>query len=56
MATINGKLQVRQLNINELKSSEYNPRKWSEEQLTHLRESIEKFGVVDPIIVNAFGP
>ncbi|MCL1929918.1 ParB N-terminal domain-containing protein [Candidatus Saccharibacteria bacterium] len=46
------KLQVQQLKISELKPSEYNPRKWSEDQLTKLRESIEKFGVVDPLIVN----
>jgi DNA modification methylase len=46
------KLQVQQLKINELKPSEYNPRKWSEEQLLKLRESLEKFGVVDPLIVN----
>jgi DNA modification methylase len=56
MATINGKLQVRQLKISELKPSEYNPRKWNEEQLQKLRESIEKFGIVDPLIVNAYGP
>ena len=56
MATINGKLQVRQLKISELKPSEYNPRKWSEEQFQKLRESIEKFGIVDPLIVNAYGP
>jgi len=56
MATINGKLQVRQLKISELKQSEYNPRKWNEEQLQKLRESIEKFGIVDPLIVNAYGP
>jgi ParB-like chromosome segregation protein Spo0J len=56
MATINGKLQIRQLKISELKPSEYNPRKWSEEQFQKLRESIEKFGIVDPLIVNAYGP
>jgi DNA modification methylase len=55
MATINGKLQVRQLKITELKPSEYNPRKWSEGQFQKLRESIEKFGIVDPLIVNAYG-
>lgn len=56
MVAINSKLQVRQLKINELKTSEYNPRKWSEEKLQKLRESIEKFGIVDPLIVNAYGP
>lgn len=56
MVAINSKLQVRQLKINELKASEYNPRKWSEEKLQKLRESIKKFGIVDPLIVNAYGP
>lgn len=56
MAAISGKLQVRQLKITELKPSEYNPRKWSEGQFQKLRESIEKFGIVDPLIVNAYGP
>ena len=46
-------LQVQQVKINELKLSEYNPRKWSEDQLQKLRESLEKFGVVDPLIVNS---
>lgn len=46
-------LQVQQVKINELKPSEYNPRKWSDDQLQKLRESLEKFGVVDPLIVNS---
>lgn len=46
-------LQVQQVKIRELKPSEYNPRKWSEDQLQKLRESLEKFGVVDPLIVNS---
>lgn len=56
MATISGKLQIRQLKISELKPSEYNPRKWSDEQMQKLCESIEKYGVVDPLIVNAYSP
>ena len=52
MANINSKLQVRQLKISSLKPSEHNPRKWSGKQLQKLRESIEKYGVVDPLIVN----
>ncbi|HMR72421.1 MAG TPA: DNA modification methylase [Candidatus Saccharibacteria bacterium] len=46
-------LQVQQVKINELKLSEYNPRRWSEDQLQKLRESLQKFGVVDPLIVNS---
>ncbi len=46
-------LQVQQVKISELKPSEYNPRKWSDEQLAKLQESLQKFGVVDPLIVNS---
>ena len=52
MANISN-LQVQQVKISELKPSEYNPRRWSEDQLQKLRESLQKFGVVDPLIVNS---
>ena len=52
MTTSPAQLQVRHININELKASEFNPRTWSDHQLAKLRESIEKFGVVDPLIIN----
>ena len=52
MTTSPAQLQVQHININELKASEFNPRTWSDHQLAKLRESIEKFGVVDPLIVN----
>ena len=32
--------------------SDYNPRKWDERQMRELKESITRFGAVDPIIVN----
>lgn len=38
--------------ITELHSSEYNPRKWDAEAKKHLKESITRFGVVDPLLVN----
>ena len=53
MTTSPAQLQVQHININELKSSEFNPRTWSDQQLAKLRESIQKFGVVDPLIVNS---
>lgn len=46
------KFEIRHININELKECEYNPRVRSDHQLAKLRESIEKFGVVDPLIIN----
>jgi DNA modification methylase len=35
-----------------LKPSVYNPRKWSDEAVAGLTESIKRFGLVDPILVN----
>lgn len=39
--------------ISELKPSEYNPRKWNEAQITALKESLQRFGTVDPLICNS---
>jgi hypothetical protein len=39
-------------NTDELKISEYNPRQMTSRQYEHLKESIDRFGLVDPIIVN----
>ncbi len=52
MTSSTTQLQVQHININELKASEFNPHTWSDHQLAKLRESIEKFGVVDPLIVD----
>jgi DNA modification methylase len=45
-------LTIQHININELKPALYNPRKWSDEAAKQLTESIKRFGLVDPIIVN----
>ena len=47
------KLGITYVPIKQLKPSEYNPRKISKESLEQLRESITRFQIVDPIIVNA---
>lgn len=52
MTSPTSQLQVQHININELKASEFNPRTWSDHQLEKLRESIQKFGVVVPLIIN----
>lgn len=46
------KLHVVDVPVSELKLTEYNPRKWSDAQKKELQESLQRFGVVDPIIVN----
>jgi ParB family chromosome partitioning protein len=38
--------------IKDLKPAEYNPRQSTEKQENKLKQSLEKFGVVEPIIVN----
>lgn len=53
MTSTTSQLQAQHININELKANEFNPRTWSDHQLEKLRESIEKFGVVDPLIINS---
>ena len=45
-------LTITQVNINNLKPSTYNPRKWSDAATEQLKESIKRFGLVDPILVN----
>lgn len=45
-------LKVIYIPIADLKPATYNPRKWDEEATKHLTESIKKFGLVDPIVVN----
>ena len=45
-------MEIKERNINELISAEYNPRKLSQEQYSHLKDSLTRFGVVDPVIVN----
>lgn len=53
MKTLNANLQIKQIQITKLKPAAYNPRKWSDDQIAQLTESITKFGLVDPILVNS---
>lgn len=45
-------LNVVYVPVNKLFPATYNPRKWNEEAITQLTESIKRFGLVDPIVVN----
>ena len=49
----NKNLQIEQVSIDLLKPAEYNPRKWDKEAESHLKESITRFGIVDPLLVNS---
>lgn len=46
-------LKIQSVKIGDLNPAPYNPRKWSEEAVAQLTESIRKFGMVDPILVNS---
>lgn len=45
-------LKIEYVSIESLKVNDKNPRKWTDEQKEQLKESIKRFGNVDPIIVN----
>ena len=45
-------LKIVEVSIKDLIPADYNPRKWETEAFVNLSESIKRFGMVDPIIVN----
>ena len=47
------KIKIEHVSINLLKAAEYNPRKWDTEATAGLKESIAKYGIVDPLLVNS---
>lgn len=51
--TIEPKLNILYVPIDSLHPSEYNPRSWSKEAISQLKESIKKYGLVDPLLVNS---
>ena len=48
-----GTYTIQYVPVGALRPSEYNPRKISKEAFAHLKESITRFNMVDPIIANA---
>jgi len=49
----NNSLEIVYVPIDQLRPSEYNPRKWDKEAIKHLKASIKKYGFIDPIIANS---
>jgi len=47
------KLTIVRVPVKELKPSAYNPRKWDDKAIADMKESITRFGLVDPLIVNS---
>ena len=45
-------MNIEKIEINKLNPATYNPRQISTKQYKDLKQSIEKFGIVDPLIVN----
>ena len=44
-------MKIKEYDINKLISAEYNPRQLSQRQYQNLRNSIQRFGLVDPILI-----
>ena len=49
----NSTLKIVSVSISELKAAEYNPRRWDTVAEEQLAESIKRYGIVDPLLVNA---
>lgn len=49
----NPDIKIVQVNVEDLIAADYNPRKWDTAAIAQLKESISKFGLIDPIIVNS---
>ena len=45
-------MEIIERNIEDLIEAEYNPRQLSEDQFKHIKDSLTRFGFVDPVIVN----
>jgi DNA modification methylase len=46
-------LKIEYISVDVLKNASYNPRKWDKEAESQLKESIRKYGIVDPLLVNS---
>lgn len=47
------KLHVEYVDVSLLISPDYNPRTWSEQNTKELKDSITRYGIVDPILANS---
>ncbi len=50
---LKGNLKIEYVSISILSSPDYNPRVWSADAKKQLRESIKRYGVCDPLLVNS---
>jgi DNA modification methylase len=49
---MNNNIKINYINVSSLHSSSCNPRKWDDSATEQLKNSIKRFGLVDPFIVN----
>jgi DNA modification methylase len=49
----NSTLKITYVPVLSLRPAEYNPRKWDAKAAKDLKESITKYGIVDPLLVNS---
>ncbi len=47
------KINISYINPSCLSPVAYNPRKWGEAAIEKLTDSIKRFGIIDPLIVNS---
>lgn len=47
------KIAIEHVSIDLLQSASYNPRRWDAQAIADLKDSITKFGIVDPLLVNS---
>lgn len=47
--------EIKRLKLSELRPARYNPRRISDEALAGLAKSLERFGCVEPLVVNVKG-
>lgn len=45
-------MEVHQFKIADVQFADYNPRKLTNDQFEHLKKSLDRFGFVDPVIIN----
>jgi DNA modification methylase len=46
-------IHIEYVSLDTLRPAEYNPRKWNEKLAADLKESITRYGIVDPLLVNS---
>ena len=48
----NQKMTTKEIDINEIQEADYNPRKITEKQKEQIKQSLQKFGFVNPLVIN----